>query len=178
MEGSLARGSSQAGADRAQVEFLRAEATRARGKVESAQLRSPIAGLVATPALTNAAGEHLNAGDPFAQVLDLSAAVVDVAVAQGDVSQVRVRDATTIKLDSYPQRSWHGVVDVVSPVASIGDGERSFAARVPLGNGDAVLRAGMTGHAKIFVGYRPAGYVLLRKPALWVWQTLWNWIGW
>ena len=36
----------------------------------------------------------------------------------------------------------------------------------------------MSGHGKIFIGYRSAGYVLLRKPALWAWQTLWNWIGW
>jgi transcriptional regulator with GAF, ATPase, and Fis domain/biotin carboxyl carrier protein len=178
MAASLARGSAQAGADRAQVEFLRAELARARSRLASAQLRSPIPGVVATPSLQNAAGEHLNAGDTFAQVLDLSSAVVDVSVSQGDVSLVQSGDTTAVKLDSYPQRSWHGTLDVVSPVAQAGDGVRTFAARVPLPNEDAVLRAGMTGHAKIFIGYRPAGYVLLRKPALWLWQTLWNWIGW
>jgi hypothetical protein len=36
----------------------------------------------------------------------------------------------------------------------------------------------MSGQAKIFIGWRPAGYVLLRAPALWLWQTVWNWIGW
>jgi hypothetical protein len=36
----------------------------------------------------------------------------------------------------------------------------------------------MSGRAKIFVGWRPSGYVLLRGLALWIWQTLWNWIGW
>jgi hypothetical protein len=36
----------------------------------------------------------------------------------------------------------------------------------------------MTGRAKVFLGYRPAGYVLLRRPALWIWQLLWNWFGW
>jgi multidrug efflux pump subunit AcrA (membrane-fusion protein) len=171
MQASLARGSAQAGADRAQTEFLRSEVARARTRLLSAQLRSPIAGIVATPALQNAAGEHLDAGATFAQILDLSSAVVDVAVPQAD-----------IKLDSYPQRGWHGNVDVVSALAQPGappnDGDRNFAARVPLPNSDAMLRAGMTGHAKIFIGYRPAGYVLLRKPALWLWQTLWNWIGW
>jgi len=178
MEGSLARGSAQAGADRAQVEFLRAEVGRARSRVESAGLRSPIAGIVATPALQNAAGEHLAAGDTFAQVLDLSSAVVDVSVAQGDVSLIAPDNTAAVKLDSYPQRSWHGAVSVVSPVATAGDGVRTFAVRVPLANADAALRSGMTGKGKIFVGYRPAGYVLLRKPALWIWQTLWNWIGW
>jgi len=37
------------------------------------------------------------------QVLDLSSAVVDVAVAQGDVSLVHPGQAAVIKLDSYPE---------------------------------------------------------------------------
>jgi multidrug resistance efflux pump/transcriptional regulator with GAF, ATPase, and Fis domain len=178
MEASLARGSAQAGEDRAQVEFLHDEVARSRSRVESAQLRSPIAGIVATPALQNAAGEHLNAGDTFAQILDVSSVVVDVAVAQSDVELVRRGDHAAVKLDSYPQRSWHGAVEVVSPQAQTSEEGRNFAARVSLPNGNAILRAGMTGRAKIFIGYRPAGYVLLRKPALWLWQLVWNWIGW
>jgi transcriptional regulator with GAF, ATPase, and Fis domain len=178
MEASLARGSAQAGADRAQVEFLRDQVAQARSRLDGAQLHSPIDGVVATPALQNAAGEHLNAGDTFAQILDVTSVVVNVAVAQSDVALVQPGDTTAVKLDSYPQRSWHGAVDVVSPEAQAGDDGQTFAARVSLPNGNAVLRAGMTGRAKIFIGYRPAGYVLLRKPALWLWQLLWNWIGW
>jgi len=178
MQADLARGAAQAGADRAQVDYLRAEADRARSRIESAQLRSPIAGVVMTPSLQNAAGEHLDAGAAFAQVLDLSSAVVDIAIPQRDASLLDAGQSAAIKLDSYPQRSWHGTVAVVSPEAEAGDGVRTFAARMPLPNDDATLRAGMTGRAKIFIGYRPAGYVLLRGPALWLWQTLWNWFGW
>jgi hypothetical protein len=69
-------------------------------------------------------------------------------------------------------------VAIVSPQAEAGNGQRTFAARVPLPNADATLRSGMTGRAKIFIGYHPAGYVLLRRPALWIWQLLWNWFGW
>jgi len=178
MQASLASGSAQAGADRAQVEYLRTEVARAQSRVDSAELRSPIDGLVATPALQSAAGKHLNAGDPFAKVVDLSSVVMDISVAQSDVSLVRPGDRAVIKLDSYPQRTWRGVVNIVSPLAQTMNDERTFAARVLLGNREATLRAGMSGHGKIFIGYRSAGYVLLRKPALWAWQTLWNWIGW
>jgi len=178
MEASLAGGSPRAGEDRAQVEYLRSEVARAQSRVDGAELRSPIDGLVATPALQSAAGEHLNAGDPFAKVLDLSSVVMDISVAQSDVALVRPGDKAVIKLDSYPQQTWRGVVNVVSPVAQTVNEERTFAARVSLANREATLRAGMSGHGKIFIGYRSAGYVLLRKPALWAWQTLWNWIGW
>ena len=178
MQGDLAHGSEAAGADRAQLEFVRAEADRARTKVSGAQLRSPIEGVVMTPLLEDKAGEHLEAGAAFAQVLDLTSAVVDVAIPQSEAALLTAGQRVAVKLDSYPQRSWHGTVAVVSPEATAGDGDRTFAARVPLANGDATLRAGMSGRAKIFIGYRPAGYVLLRRPALWAWQTLWNWFGW
>jgi RND family efflux transporter MFP subunit len=178
MEASLARGSAEAGADREQAEFLRAEVARAESRVESAELRSPIDGIVATPALQSASGEHLNAGDTFAKVLDVSSVVVDVQVAQSDVALVRPGDHAAIKLDSYPQHTWKGEVGMVSPVAQTIEDARTFAARVPLPNRAATLRAGMSGRGKIFIGFRPAGYVLLRTPGMWAWQTLWNWIGW
>jgi len=178
MQADLARGVPQAGADRAQTEYLRSEVSRARARLESAQLRSPITGIVITPSLQNVAGGHLDAGAPFAQVLDLSSAVVNIAVPQNDAALVRPGQSAAIKLDSYPQRSWHSPIAIISPEAQHAEGEETFAARVPLPNADGILRSGMTGRAKIFIGFRPAGYVLFRRPALWVWQTLWNWIGW
>jgi len=178
MQGDLAHGSAQAGADRAQAEFLRSEAARIRAQVESAQLRSPIAGVVATPNLQNAAGEHLASGAPFAQVLDLSSAICRIAVAQQDIALIRSGQTASVKMDTYPQRTWHETVARVSPEAEVMDGQRTFAVEVPLTNPGDLLRAGMAGKAKIFIGWRPAGYVLLRRPALWSWQTLWSWIGW
>jgi RND family efflux transporter MFP subunit len=178
MEDDLAHGSARAGSDRANVNYLRSEAAQARARVDSAQLRSPIAGIVVTPNLENLAGEHLDAGAPFAQVLDLNSAVVRIAVPERDAELLRSGEPAAIKLDSYPQRTWHDRVSVVSPQAVAGDGERTFSAEVPVPNADAALHAGMSGKGKVSIGWRPAGYVLLRGPALWIWQTLWNWIGW
>ncbi len=93
MEDDLAHGSAQSGADRAQTEFLRSEVARISSRLESAQLRSPIDGVVVTPNLENAAGKHLVAGDTFAQVLDLKTAVVRVAVGEADACAARLRPA-------------------------------------------------------------------------------------
>jgi len=178
MEDDLAHGSAQSGADRAQVEYLRTEVDRARARMQNAELRSPSAGIVVTPDLQNAAGKHLDAGAPFAQVLDLDSAIFRIAIPERDAALLQAGQAAAIKLDSYPQRTWHNNVSIVSPEAQAADGVRTITAEVPVSNADAVLRAGMSGRAKIFIGWRPAGYVLLRAPALWVWQTLWDWIGW
>jgi membrane fusion protein (multidrug efflux system) len=124
------------------------------------------------------AGRHLDAGNSFAQVLDLSSALVQVAIPERDTVLMKPGQNVAIKLDSYPQRTFRGSISVVSPEATAGDGDRAFMAEVPLRNSDASLRTGMTGRAKVSLGWHAAGYVLLRRPALWIWQTLWNWIGW
>ena len=178
MQNNLVRGSPQAGADRTQAEIYRAEAARARTRIDEAQLRSPIDGIIATPQLQNAAGEHLLAGGVFAQVLDLTSAVVNIQVTQSQLALVAPGQSVVIKLDSYPQSSFHGKITLVSPVAEVLDGERIFNARVELPNDNAILRAGMTGSAKISVGYHPVGVALFRTPFLWLWHTVWNWIGW
>ena len=178
MQNDLSRGAAQSGADREQAEFLNAERERARTRVDDAKLRSPIDGIVVTPDLQNVAGKHLVAGTAFAQVLDLSSALIQISIPERDTVLMNAGEHVAIKLDSYPQRTWRGTVSVVSPEAKAGDGDRTFTVEVPLSNADASLRAGMTGRAKISLGWKPAGYVLFRRPALWVWQTLWNWIGW
>jgi multidrug resistance efflux pump len=178
MENDLAHGSPQAGADRAQTELLRSEVARSRTRLDSALLRSPIAGIVTTPNLQNTAGQHLDAGAPFAQVLDLNSAVFQIAIPQREANLVNSGQPAAIKLETYPRRTWRDRVSMLGPEAQAGDGDRTFTAEVPIQNADSTLRAGMSGRAKIFIGWRPAGYVLLRGPVLWIWQTLWNWIGW
>lgn len=178
MQNDLARGAAQSGADRAQAEFLRAELARARVRVENAQLRSPIDGIVVTPDLQNLSGQRLIAGASFAQVLDLSSAIVQVAIPERDLVLMKPGENVAIKLDSYPQRTFRGRISVISPEAKSGDGDRTFTVEVPLSNADVTLRAGMSGRGKVSLGWHAAGYVMLRRPALWVWKTLWTWIGW
>ncbi|HTZ59225.1 MAG TPA: GAF domain-containing protein [Acidobacteriaceae bacterium] len=178
MQGDLARHSAQAGEDRTQADFLRAEMDRTRLRIANAELRSPIDGVVMTPDLQNAVGEHLDAGAGFAQVLDLSSARINIAVDQQDAYLVKAGQTAAIKLDSFPAQTLHGQVLSVSPEAQAGANGRVFYAHVLLPNQSAQLRTGMDGRAKIFAGYRPAGFVLLRTPALWLWEKLWDWIGW
>ncbi len=178
MQGDLAKHSAQAGEDRTQAEYLRAEMERAQLRIANAQLRSPIDGIVMTPNLQNAAGAHLDAGATFAQVLDLASARINIGVDQQDASLVKAGQKASIKLDSFPAQTLHGQVFSISPEAQPEADGRVFYAHVLLPNGNGELRTGMDGRAKIFAGYRPAGFVLLRAPALWIWQKLWDWIGW
>ena len=78
----------EAGVHRVQADYWKAEVDRGRQMLDKAQLRSPIDGIVATPHVENFAGRKLQQGDAFAEVVDTSQAVVDVAIDDVDAGIV------------------------------------------------------------------------------------------
>ncbi len=131
-----------------------------------------------TPHIEDFAGRHLSAGDSFAEIVDNSVAKVDVAIDDEDVLLLRPDSPALVKLDSLPLHTFRGKVTVVTPKGTVEGDKRYFFARVTLPNPNRVLRPGMQGHGKISVGWRPVGYVLFRRPALWVYSKLWSWMSW
>jgi multidrug efflux pump subunit AcrA (membrane-fusion protein) len=141
-------------------------------------LRSPIDGVIATPHLENVIGHKLKFGETFADVVDNSEALVDVAVDQVDVGLVAPGQKVRIKLDSFPAHTFEGQVAVISPLGRLEGDSRTFFARVTVPNPEARLRAGMQGRGKVSTGWRPAGEVFFRQPVTWIWSILWQWFGW
>lgn len=169
---------SEAGIQRTQAEYWASEVSRARARLDKTQLRSPIDGLVATPHIEDAVGRSLSPGDTFAEVVDTSRADVDVAIEEEDVSLLQPAEMTSVKLEGFPTRTFRGEVAIVSPKSQLQGDERVFYARIRVPNPDGAIRDGMQGRAKIFTGWRPAGEVFFRRPAMWFWSKLWSWLGW
>ena len=168
---------SAAGVARAQADFWGAEVSRAQQRLEQTHLRSPIAGLIATPHIETFAGRHLQPGDSFAEIIDSSSVSVDVALDEDDVPLANRGAGAAVKLDSYPARTFRGKVAVVSPASQPEGDRRVFYARVEVPNPEGAIRTGMRGRGKVSAGWHPAGFVLLRGPALWFWSKLWSWFG-
>jgi len=168
----------EAGVQRVQSELWTAEVERARQRLERTRLRAVIDGIIATPRLENFVGRRLAPGETFAEIVDASVASVDIGIDERDASLLRAGESAAVKLDGYPTRIFRGAVTVVSPRAQVSNEERVYFARVSLPNPEKLARPGMQGRAKIRSGWRPAGYVIFRRPAMWIWSKLWNWFGW
>jgi GAF domain-containing protein len=168
----------EAGIQRIQADFWASELTRARERLDRTQLRSPINGVVATPHVEDLVGRKLMPGDTFAEVVDTSRAIVDVAIDEDDVLLLHPGEKASIKLEGFPTRTFHGVVTVVSPKSKVQEADRYFFARVAVPNPDGAIRDGMQGRGKVITGWSPAGKVLFRRPAIWIWSKLWSWFGW
>jgi len=168
----------EAGILRAQADYWASEVIRARKRLEKTVLRSAITGVVATPHIEDMVGRSLNPGDTFAEVVDTSLANVDVSVDENDVSLLKAGNKASVKLEAFPTHTFRGEVVIVSPKSQVEGAEHVFYARVRVPNHDGLIRAGMQGRSKVSTGWRPAGRVLFRRPAMWVWSKLWSWFGW
>ena len=167
-----------AGIERAKVDYFRAELTRARERLDRATIRAPFDGVVTTPLVQNSVGRRLMHGDTFAEIMETSHVTVDVAVPEDEAALLQSGEHASIKLESSPLRTFRGDVAVISPTSEVESERRVFIARVNVPNQDGALRPGMEGHGKVSVGWHPAGYVLFRGSAMWLWGKLWSWFGW
>ena len=138
------------------------------------RLASPVAGVIVTPRLEERVGQVLARGDEFCVVADSAGSVtVEVAVPEADAAILKPGQPAFVKLNPYPTRTFHGEVGRVgSRIRQEGE-ERFVIAEVKLPNTEGLLRTGMLGRSKIRVGYRSIAYLLLRKPARWIYGKLW-----
>jgi RND family efflux transporter MFP subunit len=167
-----------AGIQRVQADFWTAEVGRNRERLEKTLLRTPIEGRVATPHIEDFIGRSLDPGDTFAEVADTSHANIDVAIDEADIGRLSVGQKAAVKLEGLPNKTFRSTVTVVSPKAELRGDQRLFYARILVPNADGVIRSGMRGQGKISTGWAPAGWVIFRRPAMWLWSRLWSWVGW
>ena len=167
-----------AGRKRVDADYWRGEVERSRGKLDSTKLCAQINGIVATPYVEDLNGKMLPAGSLVLELVDTSAVIVDVTVPEVDISLVQPGAGAGIKLESFPTRTFHGRVVVVSPKGEVQGENRVFYARVEVPNDEGLIRSGMQGRSKINAGWHPAGYVFFRGLGIWAWSKLWSWFGW
>jgi RND family efflux transporter MFP subunit len=168
----------EAGIERVQADYWASEVNRAKERLDQTVLRSPIDGLVATPHIEDSVGRSLNPGDTFVEVVDTARASVDVAIDEYDLSLLRPGEEASVKLEGYPQRTFKGEVEIVSPMGTLQGDQRVFFARVSVPNNEGLIRAGMQGQSKIFTGWSPSGRVIFRRLGGWLWAKIWSWFGW
>jgi hypothetical protein len=131
----------------AELRILEIRRDRANNELKYAEqnvglmaMSAPFAGLV-VPKTTNRngqmtevqEGDEARPGMPILDVVDPSSMRVRVRVNQGDVGALRVGQAARISLDAYPELSFEGRVEQISPVAvmsGITPSVRTFAAVV------------------------------------------------
>lgn len=111
---------------------------------------SPLTGLVISKNFEE--GEYVAAGSPIATIANLQDCWVKIYVASTELGKIKVGQWAVVKVDSFPERNFSGVIKEISqnaeftPRQSITEKERAslvFAVKVKIDNAQGILKPGM-----------------------------------
>lgn len=135
-------------ASQADYDSAQANLSSAEKQVAEATVVSPVDGVIANKNLTN--GQNISAGNQLMTVEQLEAVHVVIHVEQRDMAYLKMGDSVAVTVDAYPGKSFHGVVDVMSPVA--GKESRMFRVKVKVDNPETLLKPGMFVQVQLNLG--------------------------
>jgi multidrug resistance efflux pump len=161
---------------RAQVEELQSRVSQAERNLQATELRAPLDGVVTTENPDHLVGTFVGRGT---HVLTLHTGPPEavVSVREREIADVRVAQPVRLKAQSYPDEVFSGQVRAIAPLlqpaASQGLEANVAQVRVRLDGHRELLRAGMTGQARILCGERSALSLFLRRIKRWLKLEFW-----
>jgi len=93
-------------------------------------------------------------GQAMIELPDLSVMLVETSVSEVDIAKVEVGQEVEVKLDAYPDPTFHGKVIDVAALASTEEGAsdaKVFEINIRIDESDPLLKPGMTSSARIIV---------------------------
>ncbi|MBF0254249.1 MAG: efflux RND transporter periplasmic adaptor subunit [Candidatus Omnitrophica bacterium] len=92
-------------------------------------------------------GDYVNQNDIFGTFVNLTDAYVEFGIIEKDVNKVKVGQPVTLTVDSYPQDTFSGEIESISPVVE--GRTRTFKVKARIVNEDEKLKAGMFGRVGV-----------------------------
>ena len=140
----------------------RAEVERARRRLTSMELKSPINGVVSylsnrTQGWANSqpfkVGDHVYAGLAIAEISEMNTLQMESKLDEADRGRVSVNREVLVHVDAFPEKTFAGKIAAISPLTEQDFTEwpptRTFRAFAVLREGDKRLRPGMNGAADV-----------------------------
>ena len=174
---------SAAGQAKIRADLHAAEVELQQERVNAADLRAPIAGIVVTPKIEEKTGVMVKPGDPFCEIVEQDRMAAEMSVPETDLALVRPGENVALKLNAFPTATFEGSVERIGAQTHTDAGEQYFLVRALFSNPSGRARDGMVGRVRIRAaggpfgnGWYPVGYALFRDPFRWIWQKVWGWL--
>lgn len=155
-QAQLAVGESQVRNGEAQVQQREAQLSQAKVDLDRTMIRAPVDGIVVKksvePGQTVAAS--LQAPELFVIAQDLREMQVETSIDEAEIGRVRVGQAATFTVDSFPGRTFGGTVSQVRKAALVVQNVVTYIAVIATSNSDLSLFPGMTANVRIIVDKR------------------------
>lgn len=133
-------------------------------RLDNAQARSPIDGVLVEGEPAKNLGGAVRRGDVVVKIASVSGLYVEAAVREHDVTQIAYGQPVRLTLLANPAITYHMTLKRIIPAAAVKEGENTFPARAePNESVPDWWRPGMSGVAKIDVGYRSVFWIATHR---------------
>jgi HlyD family secretion protein len=139
-----------------QLVAARASLDQAKIALEDVTIRAPMSGTVIEKDVSegqviSSATNTVGGGTTLLVMADLGQVYDSTLVSESDIGNVKPGQAATVKVDAYPNRSFHGVVEKIAPQATVQQSVTMFPVLIRLDNRDGALMPGMNTDVSILV---------------------------
>ena len=152
----------------AQLDFANAQAAVIRARtsldiakqrLEDATVRAPVSGTVIEKTVSlgqviTSATSAFGGGTTLLKMADLNQVRMRALFNETDIGSVRPGQQSTVIVDAYPERPFHGTVEKIEPQAVIQQSVTMFPVLINLNNREGLLKPGMNGEASVLVDRR------------------------
>lgn len=161
-------------ADKAKIEQ---EIVLNKEQLRRTSLVAPISGRIVTKDLKFKLKGFIKEGEEFVTIEDLNTVLVEVAVPEADIGDVKLGAALRLRLWAFPGQEFRGVVEQILPATNDEDGE--IAKTIPvvgrMDNSDGTLSSGLTGQAKIRGESRIVAVAFTKALVRFIMVECWSW---
>lgn len=134
--------------DAANLKNAQALAAQQRAIVDQKTLKAPFAGQLGIRLVD--LGQYLAPGTAVVTLQAVSPIYVDFLLPQQQVSQIKVGQKVTARVDAFPDRTFEGDISAINPRVELGT--RNVSVRATLANEDHTLLPGMFAKVDIAIG--------------------------
>jgi HlyD family secretion protein len=140
----------------AQVARAQAQVVNAKTMLDYTTIRAPRAGVILTKlveqgTIITSGRSAIAQGTDIVELGDLSKMFVEVSVDEADVGRVRLKQPVDIRVESFPDKVFRGVVTRINPQASTQQSITTVLVTVQIENPEAMLKPGMTASCDFLV---------------------------
>ncbi len=132
----------------ADLSSTRANHSNAKQQFGYSVITSPLDGVVANKAAT--IGQVVSPGAALMVVQDINQVYAVVNVEQKNLSMVKLGQTAEVKVDTYPEQTFSGIVEVINPEA--GSANRMFRTKILIDNTSGKLKPGMFANIQLLTG--------------------------
>lgn len=129
----------------AKLQQTKLEYQSARLEYEKTNLVAPFDGYLGS--IDKQKGDYITPNEIFGTFVNLTDAYVEYGIIEKDINKVKVGQEVSLTVDSYPQDTFHGEIESISPVVE--GRTRTFKVKARVVNEGEKLKAGMFGRVGI-----------------------------